>query len=97
MPLQRTCDAENQVRNTLSNGPPRVQGNGTFRSILQRVGMREFPGVCWYPAKRHSLLAMNQGGTADRDVYSSLTKNCFFVRDFLFITSIARKACDISF
>lgn len=28
MPLQRTCDAENQVRNTLSNGPLRVQGNG---------------------------------------------------------------------
>ncbi len=27
MPLQRTCDAENQARNKLSNGPLRVQSN----------------------------------------------------------------------
>lgn len=27
MPLQRACDAENQVRNKLSNGPLRVQSN----------------------------------------------------------------------
>ena len=27
MPLQRTCDAESQVRNKLSNGPLRVQSN----------------------------------------------------------------------
>jgi len=27
MPLQRTCDAENQVRNKLSNGPLRAQSN----------------------------------------------------------------------
>ncbi len=25
MPLQRACDAENQVRNKLSNGPQRAQ------------------------------------------------------------------------
>ena len=25
MPLQRACDAESQVRNKLSNGPPRAQ------------------------------------------------------------------------
>ena len=54
MPLQRTRDAESRVRNKLSNGPLRVQGNGFFRSILQRVGIREFPGICLYPAKRHS-------------------------------------------
>ena len=28
MPLQRACDAENQVRNKLSNGPLRAQSNG---------------------------------------------------------------------
>ena len=55
MTLQRTRDAENRVRNKLSNGPLRVQGNGFFRSILQRVGIREFPGICWYPAKRRSV------------------------------------------
>ncbi len=27
MPLQRACDAENQVRNKLSNGPLRAQSN----------------------------------------------------------------------
>ena len=27
MPLQRACDAENQVRNKLSNGPLRSQSN----------------------------------------------------------------------
>ena len=52
MPLQRACDAENQARNKLSNGPLRVQSNGRFsQSILQRVGIRQLPGICWYPAK----------------------------------------------
>ena len=27
MPIQRACDAENQVRNKLSNGPLRAQSN----------------------------------------------------------------------
>jgi hypothetical protein len=27
MPLQRVCDAENQARNKLSNGPLRAQSN----------------------------------------------------------------------
>ena len=36
-PLQRTCDAENQVRNKLSNGPRRAQSNGELLlSILRR-------------------------------------------------------------
>ena len=44
MPLQRTCGAESQVRNKLSNGPLRVQSNGISQSILQRVGIRQLPG-----------------------------------------------------
>ena len=68
MPLQRACDAESQVRNKLSNGPLRVQSNGRFsQSILQRVGIRQLPGICWYPAKRTGH-TVNQGGTADRVV-----------------------------
>ncbi len=31
MPLQRACDAENQARNKLSNGPLRAQSNGNPR------------------------------------------------------------------
>ena len=30
MPLQRACDAENQARNKLSNGPLRAQSNEIF-------------------------------------------------------------------
>ena len=30
MPLQRTCGAESQVRNKLSNGPLRAQSNVVF-------------------------------------------------------------------
>ena len=51
MPLQRACVAESQVRNKLSNGPLRVQSNGISQSILQRVGIRQLSGICWYPAK----------------------------------------------
>ena len=66
MPLQRVWDAENQMRNKLSNGPLRVQSNGIFsQSILQRVGIRQLPGICWYPAKRTGY-TVNQGGTAGR-------------------------------
>ncbi len=37
MPSQRACDAESQVRNKLSNGPPRAQSKEMvflFLSIL---------------------------------------------------------------
>ena len=36
MPLQRACDAENQARNKLSNGPLRAQSNENSQSILRR-------------------------------------------------------------
>ena len=50
------------------------------QSILQRAGIRQLPGICWYPAKRTEY-SVNQGGTADKSSYSSLTKQCF-VKDF---------------
>ena len=66
MPLQRVRIAESRIRNKLSNGPLRVQSNGIFsQSILQRVGIRQLPGICWYPAKRTGY-TVNQGGTAGR-------------------------------
>ena len=66
MPLQRAWGAESRVRNKLSNGPLRAQSNGTdlFQSILRREGIRQLPGICWYPAKRTGR-TVNQGGTAD--------------------------------
>ena len=50
MPLQRTCGAESQVRNKLSNGPLRAQSNvqlqtANAQSILRRVGIRQLSGV----------------------------------------------------
>ena len=53
MPLQRVCDAENQARNKLSNGPRRAQSKvQEVLSILRREGRRYLPGICQYPAKR---------------------------------------------
>ena len=64
MPSQRACDAENQARYTLSNGPLRVQRNAFYaQSILQRVGIRQLPGICRYSAKR-TVQTVKQGGTA---------------------------------
>ena len=66
MPLQRACDAEMQVRNKLSNGPPRAQSNVFLHRVFCDVaGRRYLPGICWYPAKctGHTV---NQGGTADK-------------------------------
>jgi hypothetical protein len=68
MPLQRACDAENQARNKLSNGPLRAQSkeqSSLFRVFCDVVGRRYLPGICWYPAKRTAHF-VNQGGTADK-------------------------------
>jgi len=49
MPLQRACDAESQVRNKLSNGPRRVQGNvefyRVFCNVRAYVSCREYVGI----------------------------------------------------
>ena len=39
--------------------------NFKISSILRREGIRQLPGICWYPAKR-TASAVNQGGTADK-------------------------------
>ena len=70
MPLQRACDAENQARNKLSNGPLRAQSNVIFHKVFcDVVGRRHLPGICWYPAKCTGY-TVNQGGTADSVVLS---------------------------
>ena len=51
MPLQRACDAENQVRNYLSNGPRRVQSNvhmsvhRVFCNVEAYVSCRGYDGI----------------------------------------------------
>ena len=44
MPLQRTCVAESQVRNKLSNGPLRVQSNGVFPEYSATCGHTSVAG-----------------------------------------------------
>ncbi|MEA4831743.1 hypothetical protein SDC9_179434 [bioreactor metagenome] len=70
MPLQRACDAENQARNKLSNGPLRAQSNVIIHIVFcDVVGRRHLPGICWYPDKC-TAYAVNQGGTANSVVLS---------------------------
>ncbi len=83
MPLQRACDAESQVRNKLSNGPLRVQSNGVISKYSATCGIRQLPGICWYPAKCTGH-AVNQGGTADKCFYSSLIESISLSKAFLF-------------
>ena len=50
MPLQRACDAENQARNKLSNGPRRVQSNvihthRVFCNVWAYVSCRGYAGI----------------------------------------------------
>ncbi len=82
MPLQRVWDAENRMRNKLSNGPLRAQSNGFSQSILRRCRQTSYAGDMLDPAKRTGH-AVNQGGTADSVVYSSLTDSIFLSRTFL--------------
>lgn len=44
MPLQRVRDAENRMRNKLSNGPLRAQPNGFSQSILRRCRQTSYAG-----------------------------------------------------
>lgn len=47
--------------------------NYEISSILRREGIRQLPGICWYPAEGAVCNRLaNQGGIADK-----LLKNCF--------------------
>ena len=54
MPLQRTCGAESQVRNKLSNGPLRAQSNVRFHRVFcDAVGKRINAGDMLVSCKVH--------------------------------------------
>ena len=46
--------------------------NPKTSSILRREGIRQLPGICWYPVRAQAIV--KQGGTAE--VYPSLTSIC---------------------
>ena len=61
----------------MSNGPLRAQSNGfiihpDIQSILRREGIRQLPGICWYPVRAQEIV--KQGGTAGNVYDPSLTE-----------------------
>ena len=50
--------------------------NPKTSSILRREGIRQLPGICWYPVRAQAIV--KQGGTAGNVDDSSLTD---FTRD----------------
>ena len=59
-----------------------------FQSILQRVGIRQLPGICWYPAKCTGNPVNARWHSVVLFIYvhdSSLTDLFFSVRGVFFI------------
>ncbi len=53
----------------------------TVQSILRRIGIRQLPGICWYPAKCAVIMTVNQGGTADKVYLFVLDRFHYSVKD----------------
>ena len=65
------------MKRSLPNGPLRAQSNGfiihpDIQSILRREGIRQLPGICWYPVRAQAIV--KQGGTAGNVNNPSLTE-----------------------
>lgn len=56
---QRVRAGESRVNPRLANGPLRAQSKTFMSSILRRVDIRQLSGICWYPAKRTVIMAVN--------------------------------------
>lgn len=74
---------------------------GKSQSILQRMGIRQLPGICQYSAKRTGH-TVNQGGTANDIVRCSylfvLDRVYISVKDFFMpINSFDRKYKSMEF
>ena len=55
MHSQRVREAESRTERRQANGSRRAQGTAVWLSILRRAGIRQLPGICWYPAKCAAL------------------------------------------
>ena len=56
---------------------------GQWPSILRRVGIRQLPGICWYPVRAQAIV--KQGGTAG-NVYDPSLTEADSVRGGFFVT-----------
>jgi hypothetical protein len=80
MTSQRARAAESRVRNKSSNGPRRVRRKCGEQSISQRrahVSCRGYGSIL----QAHGNQTVNQGGTADKDLFV-LDREYISVRDF---------------
>ena len=59
MPLQRACDAANQVRNKLSNGPLRVQSNAFCAKYSVTCGHTSVAGDMKVSRQAHGVIPVN--------------------------------------
>ena len=76
MPLQRACGAESRARNKLSNGPLRAQSKTSVK-YSATCGHTSVAGGMLVLRQAHGVIAVNQGGTADK---------CLFVLDRVYIS-----------
>ncbi len=72
----------------LLNGPRRAQSKRTHinpktSSILRREGIRQLPGICWYPVRAQAVV--KQGGTAGSVNDPSLTEADSVMGGFLYL------------
>ena len=73
-----------QVVKWTAEGAVKCEDHKVFCDV---AGRRNLPGICGYPAKRTGH-AVNQGGTADKNFYSSLTEIIFLSRTFFYVITI---------
>ena len=74
MLLQRARVAESRVKHRSSKWTAEgaVKCAKFAQSILQREGIRQLPGICWYPVRAQAVV--KQGGTAGSVNDPSLTE-----------------------
>ena len=70
-----------QVVKWTAEGAGKCEDHKVFCDV---AGRRNLPGICGYPAKRTGH-AVNQGGTADKNFYSSLTESIFLSGTFFYV------------
>lgn len=72
VPSQRVRAAESRAERRQANGSRRARGTVERPSISRRGGIRQLPGICWYPVRAQEIV--KQGGTAGNVYDPSLTE-----------------------
>ncbi len=85
-PVQRTHGAASWVRNALSNGPLRAQGN-VQTSILRREGIRQLPEACQsFKSARLGREARWHRGLYDSSLTEPVLSGIFYLRRVFYVS-----------